>query len=541
MTKKLSNVFFRGFLTFSLVTLVFLFYSFDSRAAGTGIVSITSATISGDNVLVTAAASDIPDSDDGVYYLYAEKTYQDMPAGNVVATAPIGAEAVFVFPLGYGTTWCHLYEKFQIAVLQGGAVVPICAARYISNPEALAHVSLPKKNTGKKGLILDGAKIGNGNTEVISLGVQQAAYNINLEDVIGGNKVIAYPYNGKTYYFDSSYMSQYDHCVRITSSQGIGLTMVLLNPYAPGEEYMISPYARSGIGRTKSSYYLMNTSEDPGLEALEAVVSYLANRYDGQHGVGQVDNWVIANEVNAKDAWNYAAPMDIATYARLYADSLRVCYTAIRSQNANATVCLSLDNEWMSVAGGANYTARTTLEHINAYIQALGNFDWALAFHPYNYPMVWTSFWTPKNAKTAAMVQHTIDSPYISMENIEQLTDYMSLAFMRGTRGQVRDILLTEVGYSSNQGEAAQAAAIVYAYYRTVTNQHLDMIVFNRQTDFPAEVRNGLSVGLSYQNGARKQAFDFFANMNGANAQNYKNFAANYAGIADWNAAMNAR
>ena len=73
------------------------------------------------------------------------------------------------------------------------------------------------------------------------------------------------------------------------------------------------------------------------------------------------------------------------------------------------------------------------------------------------------------------------------------------------------------------------------------TNQHLDMIVFNRQTDFLAEVKNGLSVGLSYQNGVRKQAFDFFANMNGANAQNYKNFAANYAGIADWNAAMNAR
>ena len=302
----MKNIFLRLFLTFSLVTFVFLFYSFDSNAAGTGFVSITSATINGDNVVVTATASDLPDSDDGIFYLYAEKTYQDTPAGNVVATAPIGAEAVFVFPLGYGTTACHLYEKFQIAVLQGGAVVPICAARYISNPEALAHVSLPKKNNGKKGLILDGAKIGNGNTEVLTLGVQQAAYNINLEDVIGGNKVIAYPYNGKTYYFDSSYMSQYDHCVRITSSQGISLTMVLLNPYAAGEEYMISPYARSGIGRTRSSYYLMNTSEDAGLEALEAVVSFLANRYDGQHGVGQVDNWVIANEVNAKDAWNYA-------------------------------------------------------------------------------------------------------------------------------------------------------------------------------------------------------------------------------------------
>ncbi|MCR5556210.1 MAG: hypothetical protein K6F75_01440 [Butyrivibrio sp.] len=531
----------RTFLTFSLITFVFLFFSIDSKAAGTGAVSITSATISGGEVVVIAAASDLPDSDDGIYYLYAEKTYQDNPTGNVVATAPVGPDAVFVFPLNYGTTACHLYEKFQVAVLQGGAVVPLCAAKYISNPEALAHVSLPKKNNGKKGLILDGAKIGNGNTEVLTLGVQQGAYNINLEDVIGGNRVIPYNYNGKTYYFDSSYMSQYDHCVRITSSQGIGLTMVLLNPYAAGEEYMISPYARGGIGKSKSSYYLMNTSEDAGLEALEAVVSYLANRYDGQHGVGQVDNWVIANEVNAKDYWNYAGAMDVATYARLYADSLRVCYMAIRSQNANATVCLSLDNEWTSVAGGANYTARTTLEHINAYVKAQGDFDWALAFHPYNYPMAWTNFWSPKSAKTAAMIRHSIDSPYISMENIEQLTDYMSLEFMRGTRGQVRDILLTEIGYSSNQGEANQAAAMIYAYHRTVTNQYLDMIVFNRQTDFPVEVRNGLSVGLSYQNGARKQSFDAFANMNGANAENYKNFAANFAGIADWNAAMYAR
>ena len=541
MAKKLSNNLFRAILTFSLVSFVFLFYSISSKAAGTGVVSITSATISEGNVVVIAAASDLPDSDDGIYYLYAEKTYQDTPTGNLVATAPVGPSAVFAFPLNYGAANCHLYEKFQVAVLQGGAVVPLCAAKYISNPEALAHVSLPKKNTGKKGLILDGAKIGNGNTEVLTLGVQQGAYNINLEDVIGGNKVIPYTYNGKTYYYDSSYMSQYDHCVRITSSQGIGLTMVLLNPYAAGEEYMISPYARGGIGKTRSSYYLMNTSEDAGLEALEAVVSFLADRYDGQHGVGQVDNWVIANEVNAKDYWNYAGAMDIATYARLYADSLRVCYTAIKSQNANATVCLSLDNEWTSVAGGANYTARTTIEHINAYVKAQGDFDWALAFHPYNYPMAWTSFWTPKNEKTAAMIQHTIDSPYISMENIEQLTDYMSLDFMRGTRGQVRDILLTEIGYSSRQGEASQAAAMIYAYYRTMTNQHLDMIVFNRQTDFASEVKNGLSVGLSYQNGARKQAFDAFANMNGANAENYKNFAANYAGIADWNAAMNAR
>ena len=539
MAKRYSKNVLRVFLTLFFVTFVFLSNSMCAKAAGTGAVYITAASISGGNVVVSLSASDLPDSDDGVYYLYALKTYQDSPVGEPVASAPMGADATFYFPLGYGTAQCHLYEKFQVAVRQGGNIVPVCAGRYLSNPEALAGVALNKMNTGKKGLILDGAKIGNGNTEVISLGVQQAAYNINLEDVIGGNKAVAFNYNGKTYYYDSSYLSQYDHCVKTTSSQGMSLTMVLLNPYAKGEEYMISPYARNGSGRP--NYYMMNTSEDAGLEALQAVVAFLANRYNGKNGVGQVDNWVIGNEVNAKDVWNYARDMDLATYARLYADSLRVCFTAIRSQNSKATVCLSLDNQWNSIANGANYTARATLEYINAYLITNGNFDWALAFHPYNYPMVWTSFWTPKSAKTASMIQHSIDTPFISMENIEQLTDYMCLSFMRDTRGGVRDILLTEVGYTSTQGEEAQAAAIVYAYYRTVTNQYLDMIIFNRQTDFPLEVKSGLSVGLTHQNGVRKKAFEFYANMNGSDAEKYKNYAAAYAGISNWNAAMNAR
>ena len=185
------------------------------------------------------------------------------------------------------------------------AFVPVTGAKYITNPEALATSSPARKNNGKKGLILDGAKIGNGNTESVTLGVQQGAYNINLEDVIGGNSQVVYEYNGKTYHFDSSYLSQYDHCVRTSTSQGMGMTMVLLNPYARGEEFMISPYARGGLGRC--NYYMMNTSEDAGLEYLEAVVSFLAWRYNGQNGFGQVDNWVIGNEVNAKNVWNYTS------------------------------------------------------------------------------------------------------------------------------------------------------------------------------------------------------------------------------------------
>lgn len=536
MIKKIFSALGAMLLTATVVLSVFSGYTLKADAEGLGAVSINSVSIAGENVVVNVSASDLPSSDDGLFYLFAEKPYQTSPEGSPVASTAMGANVNLSAALDYGSTTCHLYDKFQVAVRQGGSFVAVSGVRYITNPEALATSSPDRKNNGKKGLILDGAKIGNGNTESVQLGVQQAAYNLNIEDVIGGDGAVTYDYNGKTYNFDSSYLSQYDHCIRTSTSQGMGMTIVLLNPHRSGKEYMISPYSRGALG--SANYYLMNTSEDQGLETLEAVVSYLAHRYNGQNGFGQVDNWVIGNEVNAKFLWNGTTVNDEATYAQLYADSFRVCYNAIKSRNANAYVCISLDQNWTHVQRANYYSARSMLEAFNAVITSQGNIDWALAEHPYNYPMQWTCFWTPKNA---AMVRHDQNTPYLTMENIEQLTDYMCQPAMMNTKGAVRPILLTEVGYSSSQGEPAQASAIVYAYQRAVTNRYITMIVFNRQTDSAAEIAQGLAVGLTNQDGSHKMAFDYYQNMNGANAQNYINAAAGYMGITDWGAAMHAR
>ena len=334
-------------------------------------------------------------------------------------------------------------------------------------------------------------------------------------------------------------MGMYDHVVRTVSSQGIGLTMVLLNPYSRGEDFLISPSSRGQLGR--HSYYMMNTSEEKGLATLEAVVSFLAGRYNGG-SFGQVDNWVIANEVNAKSIWNYSSVVDEMSYAQLYADEVRVCYNAIKSRNANATVCISVDQNWTHVHNpGSYYSARSMIEAVNYCISAQGNIDWGVAAHPYNYPLNHTPFWAPVSAQAASMVTHGIDTPYLTMENIEQLTDYMGQPAMRAPGGEVRPILLTEVGYTSTQGEEAQAAAILYAYQRAATNRYIRMIIFNRQTDDASEIRQGLAVGLTRQDGSHKLAFEFFQQMNGGNAGGYIQRAAAIMGIGDWNAAMRAR
>ncbi len=539
MKKKLFSPLLGAAVIAAALISGFSFNKVTAHAEGLGACSLTSATIAGANVVVNLSSSDLPSSDDGKYYLFAEKMYDKGPTGAPVASAPIAANATFQVPLNHNTASSHLYDKFQVAVLQGGNYVGVTGGRYITNPEALAGGSPARKNNGKKGLILDGGKIGNGNTETTELGVQQGAYNINLEDIIGGNRQVQFNYNGKTYYYDSNYINQYDHCVRTSTAQGMGMTMVLLNPYSKEDSFMIAPSARNGIGRY--NYYLMNTSEAQGLENLEAVVAFLAWRYNGKNGCGQVDNWVVGNEVNVKFIWNYSSVTDEMTYAQLYADSLRVCYNAIKSYNANAYVCISLDQNWTKVHNNNYYSARSMIEAINAVVINQGNFDWGLAEHPYNYPMTWTSFWTPMNENCAAMATHGIDTGYLTMQNIDALTDYMCQPAFKNTKGAVRPILLTEVGYSSTQGEEAQAAATVYAYQRAMNNSHINMIIFNRQTDAAVEVKDGLAVGLTDQNGRRKLAFEYFQQMSGPNAASYIQRSAAYMGIADWNAAMYKR
>ena len=103
MNKKIFSNLVLSVVSFFVVPFVFLFFSPISKAAGTGAVAISSATIHGGSVNIVVSASDLPDSDDGVYYLYAEKVYQNGPAGAALAALPIGASVTFQVPLNANT------------------------------------------------------------------------------------------------------------------------------------------------------------------------------------------------------------------------------------------------------------------------------------------------------------------------------------------------------------------------------------------------------------------------------------------------------
>ena len=114
---------------------------------------------------------------------------------------------------------------------------------------------------------------------------------------------------------------------------------------------------------------MFNASDKSGVDHMAAIATFLAERYSGT-AHGQVVNWVIANEVNARKHWNYYPAVDAQTYAQVYADSFRVFYNAIKSVNACAKVYMPLDQTWNRNLNDGDYDARDVLDYFNSYIKS---------------------------------------------------------------------------------------------------------------------------------------------------------------------------
>ena len=155
-----------------------------------------------------------------------------------------------------------------------------------------------------------------------------------------------------------------------------------------------------------------------------------------------------------------------------------------------------------------------------------GNVDWSLSVHPYNAPLFDPYAWKQQ----AQYVNPTVSSPYITMENIYVLTDYMCQPSFLSPSGAVRQISLSEIGYTSSFGEDAQAASITYAYTMAENNPYITSFILFRETDDAHEMESHIAQGLKNLDGSKKMAYDFYKNLGTGNAAAYKAKASEIIG-----------
>lgn len=505
---------------------------------------IASCRIDGEKgkIVVEASAEGIPISDDKYYYLFAVESYEEEIAKDGAYLEQEYKDEAVEFQVERNLTEMggEIFHKFVVAVKKNGEYVAVSRPHYITNPEETAkRRSDGKKPSTKKGLLVDPNKLRS--QELDDLGVKHAAYNIPLSRILGQttdgiHPTVHYTYNGKSYSFNGQVLSEYDLVFGILSAKGIEITAILLNDASSSYPQTIHPLARQGIG--SAPYYAFNASDEAGTECLAAVGAFLAERYSSaSSGRGLVTNWVIGNEINARKEWNYMEYVDLETYVEEYAKAFRIFYNAIKSTNSSCKVYISLDQQWdRNNPSSKNYDARDILDKFNQQIKEEGNIEWGLAIHPYNVPLTTPYIWN-----SSKYVKEGADTPMITMANIHVVTDYLQQETFLTEDGEVRSIILSELGYTSLKGEEVQAAAIAYAYKIAEANQHIDSILFSRQTDAAEEIAQGLAMGLNRTDGSHKYAYHVYKYMDTEQEEQYTGFAKSMIGISDWNQIIKKR
>lgn len=478
--------------------------------------------------------------EDGHFYLIELEPYDDDVTDNRYTEACDKTESIsFVLPLNAGTSESRLYKKFVVCIWDGTKYVPVSSPVYITNPEAIAkNTEEYKEPFTKKGLLIELTQI----SDAFELGVSHVIVNIPFSSILGSG--IAYSYEGETYHFNKEVVEAYDKTISMFSNKGMLVNAVILNSWNDSTPDLFMP----AVAKTSSAnYYNFNAKTEAGYKDIKAIASFLADRYSGKNSdYGKVSNWIIGNEIN-NQLWNYMGPMDVRSYVAEYERCFRVFYTAIKSTCANDRVFFSTDYNWMHEANGSTkYNAKEVIDIFNEMVREKGNIDWGLAYHPYSIPLTEPEFWDDWNT---GLISWSETSPIVNFANLSVLTDYFQKDVMRDRSGNVRHIILSEEGFTSQSAtrgrvEDLQAAAFAYAYYIVDSNPYIDAFIMSRQIDAPSEVATSCAFGLwtseqsedvNIKPAMRKKIWPVFKAIDKANdTLEATDFAKEILGIENW-------
>ncbi len=514
-----------------VLSMLFVFLMSATALAAEQPVTIYNCVITGQEVTVVSLGP-VAQSDTGEYYLFELKPYEVGIGSRVdyCASAPAAELTQFTTPLNFNKADSKLYSRFVVTALRGGVFVPVSQEMYITNPEAVATKATGYPVKSKKGLTADSRYA----AQLKDLGAGYASYELDVSRFFTAGGV-NYTYNGKNYSFNATVVAEYDAVCGMFSNAGANVIMIIKNTYNPATLDLLLPAAREA----GKNCYALNVNEQASVEKIEALMSFLANRYSGSKGT--IHSWIIGNEVNNNSPWHYMGNIGAEEFAAQYAKEVRLCYNAIKSQNAGARVFINVDQRWTHTdSNKLAYQGRQIVDSFARNISASGNIDWGLSIHPHPVPLYNCMFWNiPAPYAGMNLVTHADNSRMINPTNVDVVTNHMAQDFLLSPSGTVRHILISEMGFTSYNPQIPtdqnmQAAAMVYAYKLTASNPFIEGVIIHRQVDNASEVvSDGMAVGIMTDTGAPKVAYNVFKYMDTANTS-YSDAMLPYLGAASW-------
>lgn len=324
----------------------------------------------------------------------------------------------------------------------------------------------------------------------LSWGVRHVLLNLHLDEIAAKGS-FPYTYEGQTYYFNDNKLGGYIQTVRDLNRRGITPHLVLLLRW---EDSCMGMMVNGN--KVNTPFYGLNTDNPRARALLNYIVENLST--NDCH----VDYWILGNEVNMPNHYNYTGTLDPAFNAKKYAEGIRNLYNIVDKYNKQvptkptAQVCVSVERSWNHNDGGGGIATRDFLNRFNSEINKLqGNIPWAIAYHAYaaimdptvpGFSAAEKSLWRNDNPLTP----DNENAAFVTAKNLNVLTDYVTKNF-----GSNHRIVLSEQGFDAKGGEDYQAASIAYTYYKAQFNPMIDAVIFRALEDDDND--GGLKLGIA--------------------------------------------
>lgn len=437
-----------------------------------------------------------------------------------------------------GVTYDRMFSKWAVTEKEGDSYSLQSHARYAD--QIAPKYNLPdEKPWNKKGL--GGFHAGKEMSDLDSLAISSITVNIWITKFIKSSPeegTMPFVYNGKTYYADKKAVEQLDKTLLVASKKKIITSAIILIGKASsvvdkkiGEIFEHPDCDPAGI------YSMANVTSPEGLEYYAAIMDFLSARYSRPDKMyGRIHHWIMHNEVDAGWVWTNMGEKPPMVFMDDYIKSMRTVYNIARSYNAHSKVFISLTHYWNWTADRHYYHPKELLDILLRYSKAEGDFEWAIAQHPYP-----ESLFEPKSWLDGK-VDFTFDTPLITYKNIEVLDAWVKQprALYRGK--YQRTIHLSEQGFNSldysEKSLQEQAAGMAYAWKKIKDLESIEANQYHNWFDHRGE--GGLRIGLrrfpddAENPGGKKPIWTVFRDM--GTAREEATFAPflKLIGIKDW-------
>ncbi|MEM6471961.1 MAG: DUF5722 domain-containing protein, partial [Planctomycetota bacterium] len=297
--------------------------------------------------------------------------------------------------------------------------------------------------------------------------------------------------SGYTFYIDKRVLQRFDATLRFAAERDalvFGILLVGVNRDQPAStQPLVHPdYDPAGV------FAMPDLTTPKGVAAYAAAVKTLAERYcrsDGQFG--RIHHWIVHNEADAGWQWTNAGTKKLPDYVDLYYRSMRITHLIGRSYDPESKVLVSLTHSWKKPAIPRGYSTRRFLELLVSKSRSQGNFDWAVAYHPYPSSLRNPATWSDHDALFSN------ETPKVTFRNLEVLCEWA-----RRTEnlyeGKTRDLYLTEQGFNSpsysEDDLQRQAAGLAYAWKKISALPEIKAMHYHNWMDNRHE--GGLRIGL---------------------------------------------